>query len=175
MAVTNIPARDYTIFGTGYGLLKCTSGNQQNQTLGLIKSLRDQGQEPLGQPIPIQTINDYQPTAIVPPQAVGVGKMSGEFFALRNQGFFASLFNGAFPTAKNLVDVLRQELAQGAMTLEYAFLDATGQATKVLLYQGVVITSALRSFSISAENGASVASFYVDMEYTGTIEQSASN
>lgn len=175
MAVTNTPARDYTVFGTGYGLLKCTSGNQQNQTVGLIKSLRDQGQAPLGQPIPIQTINDYQPTTIIPPQAVGVGKMSGEFFALRNQGFFASLFNGAFPSAKNLVDVLRQELSQGAMTLEYAFLDAAGNATKVLLYQGVVITNALMDYNISAENGASVASFSVDMEYTARIEQAASN
>lgn len=101
--------------------------------------------------------------------------MSGEFFALRSQGFFASLFNGAFPTAKNLVDVLRQELEQGAMTLTYTFQNAAGEAVKVLVYQGVVITSALRSYSINADNGASVASFKVDMQYTDTREETAQN
>lgn len=173
MATTNIPARDYMIFGTGYGVLSVSSKNQQNQTLGLIKSLNDQGQGPLGQATAIQTINDDSPTAIVPPQAQGVGKMSGEFFALRGQGFFGSLFNSAFPTAKNLVDVLRQELAEGAMTLTYTFTNGNGEAVKVLVYEGVVITSALRSYSISADNGASVATFKVDMQYTNTHEESA--
>ena len=143
--------------------------------LGLISSLNDQGQNPLGNPKPIQTINDFSPTAIIPPQAQGVGKMSGEFYALRSQGFFASLFNGAFPTAQNLVDVLRQELEDGPMTLTYTFLNGAGNAVKVLVYQGVVITSALRSYSINADNGASVATFKVDMQYTNTKEQSAQN
>ncbi|MBQ1427950.1 MAG: hypothetical protein IIZ04_03735, partial [Aeriscardovia sp.] len=97
----------------------------------------------------------------------------GEFYALLKQGFFASLFNGAFPSATSLVDVLRGELQQGAMKLEYHFLNGANNAEKILLFEGVVITNALQAFNIQADNGAAVASYSVDMEYTRTLEMTS--
>lgn len=173
ITTTNLPAKAYEIFGAGYGKLYVTPPGGQKAELGLIRSLRNQGLPPLGSSVPIRTIDDYFAENIIPPQAVGTGKMSGEFYALLKQGFFASLFNGAFPTATSLVDVLRGELQQGAMKLEYHFLNGANNAEKILLFEGVVITNALQAFNIQADNGAAVASYSVDMEYTRTLEMTS--
>lgn len=161
---TTFNAKDFDLYGAGFGMLKYGADN-----IDLVSNFTDQGQPALGQPIDIMTINDTHPRAIIPPMAVSSGTISFETYALRTDGAWGSIFNGRFKGAKELVDLFRQQLNLGAITINWVTTDVDNVPTKIYTYFGVVVTNFTKNIRVS-NNGANQAAYTFTCKYTEARE-----
>jgi hypothetical protein len=161
---TGYNAKDFAIFGAGYGVLQF-----EGKTLDLIVSFNDSGQPPLGSAMDVMTIGDQRPRAIIPPMAVSSGTLNFSMYALRAQGLFSSIFNGKFKGAKDLVDLFNQQIKLGVMQLVWVTIDEDGAPTKALGYQGVIITNVTNGIQVN-NTGARQATYNFTAKYTRASE-----
>ena len=168
-----LEAKNLEIYGAGFGLLTYNSDNR-SAPIELVSNFNDSGQPALGQATDIMTINDRYPRCIVPPMSIGSGTISFDMYGLRTEGVWGTIFNGRFTNAKTLVDLFTKQFEQGAIKLFWITTDANGVPTKVLQYDGVVVTSATRQVRVS-NRGEQVATQTIQCKYTLCREKTTRN
>lgn len=160
MADVNLSARDYELFGAGFGILQ-----YNGEPLDLISNFQDSGQPALGQPIDVMTINDVRPRCIIPPMAVSSGTLTFTTYGLKAEGVWGTVFNGRFASAKDLVDIFRMQLELGAITICWITVDLDGSPTKCFQYSGLVVTDARKNINVDNQ-GARQATQTFTCKYT---------
>lgn len=163
MIDTNLNSRDYMMYGTGWGIL-----SYNGETIPNVKRLADSGQPPLGETTVVQDINHVRPEALITPLAITKGTLDLEVYMLNSVNFFSSIFNGAYGDAEDLADLFRQQLINGPMEFSYNIMTADKSIARTLTYHGLVVTNALRSFTIDAQSGQEQATCKVTCEYCST-------
>lgn len=163
MAITvpnPLESKHLELYGAGFGIL-----SYEGKPLDLVANFRDSGQPALGQPQDIMTINDRYPRTIVTPMAIASGTVSFDTYGLKDYGIWGTVFNGRFGDAKTLVNLFTRQLELGAVNLFWTTVDVAGTPTKVLQYQGLVVTNAQRNVTVT-NTGATVASHTFTCKYT---------
>ena len=163
MIDTTNTARDYMMYGTGWGIL-----SYNGETIPNVKRLADSWQPPLGEATTVQDINHVRPEAIITPLAITKGTLDLEVYMLNNVNFFSSIFNGVYKNAEDLADLFRQQLINGPLTFSYNIMTADASIARTITYHGLVVTNALRSFTIDAQSGQEQATCKVTCEYCST-------
>lgn len=161
---TKYEAKDLELYGAGFGVLKYGADN-----FDWISNFRDTGQPALGQPQDVQTINDYKPRAIIPPMAVSSGTLTFDTYSLRADGMWSTIFNGRFKGATELVDLFRQQLNKGAITINWITTDVDGVPSKIYTYFGVVVTNFQKNIQVT-NTGATQATHTFTCKYTEARE-----
>lgn len=161
---TSIEAKNLDLYGAGFGMLKYGADN-----IDLVANFTDQGQPALGQPIDVMCINDVRPMAIIPPMAVSSGTLTFQTYALRTDGMWGSIFNGRFRGANELVDLFRQQLDLGSISIHWVTTDVSNTPTKIYTYFGVVVTNFSKDIRVT-NNGATQATHTFTCKYTHARE-----
>ena len=156
------------MYGTGWGKLI-----YNGEVVPRVKRLSDSGQPALGDAVTIQDINQVRPQAIVTPLAITKGTLELEVYMLNSVNFFSTIFNGAYGDAQDLADLFRQQLINGPLQFQYDVLEASANTVRSIVYYGLVVTNALRSFTIDAQSGQEQATCKVTCEYTQTKSMQA--
>lgn len=167
---TPTDAKQLELYGAGFGVLRYEGGTE----IDWISEFNDQGQPALGEPIDIMTIGDVEPRGIIPPMAVQSGTLTFTTYGLNNQGVWGTIFNGKFKNAEKLVDVFRQQLEDGAISIHWITVDVTGQPAKDYQYNGVVVTNAQKVVRVD-NRGAKQATQQFTCKYTSVTQQQMSS
>jgi hypothetical protein len=161
---TAYEAKDFEVYGAGFGTLQLNG-----KAINLIQRFQDSGQPALGSAIDVIDINDQFPKAIIPPMAVSSGTLTLTTYALRKKGLFGSMLNGTFESATDLVDLFNLQIKQGSLQFVWVTLDESGNPTKAIAYDGVVVTNATRAITVD-NAGAKQAQYTFTCKYTRQIE-----
>lgn len=152
-------ANQYEVYGNGFGDLV-----YQGTLLAEVNAFRDSGQQPLGNPNPLYTIDSKVPQTIISSQALQPGKLEIYANAQRDKGSWGSILNGRFANAKNLDELLsRIRSEQEALQMEWVDLDGEGNPVKELVYKGVT--------TVKVSSGLQTSTCVINAMYTDVSEK----
>ena len=154
-------AKDFITTGPGYGALI-----YNGKVVDLIGGLQDKGQSPIGGTKTVMAIQDVMPRGFITPLAIQGGNLNFTFYVKKSTGFFGGLFDSKFSKAHNLAQLFNQQLSDGPVQIMYKTVQVPGASNYGIMYEGVVFTSALRAFNITAESSAAQVTFECTAMYT---------
>lgn len=119
------------VVGSGF-----TKFTYRGHTIAWLNTIEDKAPTPVGQVMPIQSLDDEHPSEILLPRAVGHGTLTLTFFELWNAEVWQQL--PGFGGASTLLDVFKAQVRQENITCQKIIRKPDG-AYRATNYHGCVI------------------------------------